>query len=139
MKTTLLILSVVLVAFIVLNLKKTQELGNLVLDSSYDTPNALTPAKIKHSERPIIINFTTEWCSDSRNLKSNLKQVLKQSELGLDVVHLDPEERMNRDLVAKYNIRQVPTLLFVKNGQLQDSFTGPLDLKTLETKVKSLL
>lgn len=116
-----------------------QDVGTLVLDYSYNESDRITLSKIENSEQPIIVNFTTDWCRDSQTLKENFRLLNQSSFEELNVIHINPEERINRDLVAKYNIRAVPTVLFVKHGELKDSFTGPLDLQTLKERINTFL
>jgi thioredoxin 1 len=45
----------------------------------------------------------------------------------------------NNDVVLKYAIRNIPTLLFFKNGELVDKFVGSAQRSIYESKIEALL
>ena len=49
----------------------------------------------------------------------------------------DVEE--NDDVAMEYGVRNIPTILFFKNGELVDRFVGAANKATLDAKFKALL
>ncbi|KAA6315509.1 Thioredoxin-1 [termite gut metagenome] len=45
----------------------------------------------------------------------------------------------NNTLTTKYGIRNIPTLLFIKNGEIRDKQVGATDKSTLEKKIEALI
>jgi thioredoxin 1 len=45
----------------------------------------------------------------------------------------------NDDLTGKFGIRNIPTVLFIKNGEVMDKSVGAVTKAQLEEKVKALL
>ncbi|MBR2638382.1 MAG: thioredoxin [Bacteroidaceae bacterium] len=74
------------------------------------------------SELPIVIDFSATWCGPCRQLAPVIEELAKEYEGRIAVGKCDIEEAV--DLTDEYNIRNVPTVLFIKNGQVVSKFVG---------------
>lgn len=59
----------------------------------------------------VIYKFSASWCNPCKQLS----KTLEGEDLGCDLIEIDIDQ--NRELCEKYNIRGVPTLVYVGNGQ----------------------
>lgn len=80
----------------------------LVIDKSFD--------------QPVLVDFWAEWCAPCKVLMPLLAQITEsyQGELLLVKVDCDAEQ----DIVARFGIRSLPTVVLFKDGQPIDGFTG---------------
>lgn len=72
--------------------------------------------------KPVLVDFWAEWCAPCKVLMPLLKKIAEeyQGELMLAKVDCDIEQ----DIVARFGIRSLPTVVLFKDGQPVDGFTG---------------
>lgn len=66
-----------------------------------------------------VLKFSAAWCGPCRVLSETLKDVD-----GIDTIDIDQE----MDMADKYNIKGVPTLLFLKDGEEVERLSGAISL-----------
>lgn len=75
-----------------------------------------------HHKQLVILDFYTEWCKPCQLLAPKLKHFSET--YNVVVVKANAEDEDLEQLVAKYNVRAFPTLLFIKEGKIVDNFAG---------------
>ncbi|RMV67417.1 Thioredoxin, partial [Pseudomonas coronafaciens pv. atropurpurea] len=76
----------------------------------------------KSFDQPVLVDFWAEWCAPCKVLMPLLQQITEsyQGELLLAKVNCDAEP----DVVARFGIRSLPTVVLFKDGQPVDGFAG---------------
>lgn len=69
-----------------------------------------------------VLMFTADWCSSCVKLKQNFYDEVKK--LGVKYEVVDVESDLGVELSTKYTVRNVPTLLFMRNGEVVGRETG---------------
>ena len=93
--------------------------------------------ELLNGDKPVVVDFWAEWCGPCKMIApivDELAEIYKDQVL-IGKVNIDE----NEDLPAEYGIRNIPTLLFFKNGELVDKHIGAATQTTLENKIKVLL
>ena len=100
----------------------------------------ITDANISELEAtglPIVIDFSATWCGPARKLLLSLKNLLQNMKGRVIIGKCDVDD--NDELTSKYGIRNVPTVLFIKDGNVIDKNVGAAPKSDFVEKVEALL
>jgi len=87
----------------------------------------------KVSDKNSIVKFYATWCSNCKVQAKNLAQ-LNQKELGVSIYEVNIEKEM--ELAQAYNIRVVPTTLYIKNGKVISTDLGVKSVGEIKNSIK---
>jgi len=80
-----------------------------------------------------IIDFWAEWCGPCRLIGPIVEQIGEEYAGKVKVGKLDVDS--NPEVSMKYGIRSIPTILFLKNGEIVDKHVGTTTKAKLEEKI----
>ncbi|MCJ7446865.1 MAG: thioredoxin [Bacteroidales bacterium] len=89
------------------------------------------------SEKPVIVDFWAEWCGPCRMIAPIIEEISKEYSGKAVVVKCDVDN--SPQVAAKYGIRNIPTVLFFKNGKLADKQVGAVPKNNFLNKLNALL
>ena len=90
-----------------------------------------------NSGKPVVIDFWAEWCGPCRMVGPSIEELSKEYDGQVQIGKLNVDD--NVDTPNEYGICNIPTILFIKNGQIVDKQIGAAPKAVLEAKVKALL
>ena len=88
-------------------------------------------------DKPLVIDFGAEWCAPCRTLAPIIEELAEEYKDRIDVGTCDVED--NNALATRYTIRNVPTLLCVRGGEIVERHVGMASAETLRSKFEALL
>lgn len=92
---------------------------------------------VLNAGKPAVVDFWAEWCGPCRMLTPIVKELSTEFEGTVVVGKVDVDS--NPGISAKYGIRNIPTLLFFKDGQVVDKQVGVVPKGALVNKINALL
>ena len=84
------------------------------------------------STDPVLVDFSAVWCSPCKMLDPVVKQLAGDWDGKVKVVKIDADA--NPNIVMKYGVMGIPTLLFFKGGEIQERVTGFMPKEKLVAK-----
>ena len=99
-------------------------------DSNYD--------ELLAQGKPMVLDFWATWCGPCRKVGPTIQELANEYEGQAIIGKVNIEEDAD-DLVAEFGIRNVPTILFIKDGEVVDKVVGAAPKSTLEEILKAIL
>ncbi len=90
-----------------------------------------------NSGKLVVIDFWAPWCGPCRSIAPMIEELAKEYEGKAVVGKLNVDD--NSETCEKFGIRNIPTILFVKNGNVVDKQVGAVPKNTLTAKIESLI
>ena len=90
-----------------------------------------------NSGKPVVIDFWAEWCGPCRMVGPVVEELAKEYDGKVLIGKMNVDD--NVDTPLEYGIRNIPTILFFKDGQLVDKQIGATQKAVLTAKVQALL
>ncbi|MGH7419100.1 MAG: thioredoxin [Candidatus Rokuibacteriota bacterium] len=95
-------------------------------EKSYD--EALAAA-----EGVLMVDFWAEWCGPCRAVSPVLEDLARASNGAVTLAKVNVDE--NPGLAARYGVRSIPTILFVKDGKVRDQLIGAVPKPQIQKKL----
>ena len=89
------------------------------------------------SDKPVIVDFWAVWCGPCRIVGPIVQEIGEEYADKAVVGKLDVDH--NPEAAKKYGIRNIPTILFFKNGEVVDKQVGAVPKQVLVQKLEALL
>ena len=94
-------------------------------------------SELLQDKKLVIVDFWATWCGPCRMLSPILDQIEEEMPDQITVVKVNVDDA--DEIAAQYRIMSIPTLLFVKNGEIVDKTVGAMPKPALLEKIKANL
>jgi len=92
---------------------------------------------VLQSDKPVVVDFWAEWCAPCRMIASFMEEISKEYEDRALVAKCDVDD--SPGVAAKFGIRNIPTVMFFKDGEVADKQVGAVPKANFVTKLEALL
>lgn|SRR5574344_1142702 len=113
-----------------------------VLDKTNSDKTAFEAQALQNSGKPVVIKFASPMCLDCKKLESVINDVMPKyaDKITLQKINAQDNSPITTDLIKKYNVTLVPTMVFLKkNGSVYKRTEGYMTNSEFEKILKGLL
>jgi thioredoxin len=98
-------------------------------ESTFDT-------EVKKHQEVLMVDFWAEWCAPCRAIAPTLEEISRESAGKVSLAKVNVDD--NPKLAARYQIRSIPTILFMKGGAVVDQVIGAVPKAQLKKKLDAI-
>jgi thioredoxin 1 len=92
---------------------------------------------VTNSDKPVVVDFWAAWCGPCRMVGPLIDEMHSEYEGKAVIGKVDVDQ--NPNIAGQFGVRSIPTILFIKNGEVVDKVVGAVPKATLTEKLNNIL
>lgn len=92
--------------------------------------------EVLEAGQPVLVDFWATWCAPCRQIAPIIEELAEDFDGRAKVGKLDVDN--NPQVAQQYGVRSIPTLLFFKNGEVEDQLIGAMAKRELSKRLEAL-
>ncbi|MBD3637453.1 MAG: thioredoxin [Crocinitomicaceae bacterium] len=101
-----------------------------VTDANYDEI-------VGNADKPVVLDFWAAWCGPCRMIGPLIEEMHSEYEGKAIIGKVDVDN--NQGIAQRFGIRNIPTVAFIKNGEVVDKSVGAVPKSQLTSKLDAIL
>ena len=93
--------------------------------------------EVEKSTLPVVVDFYATWCGPCKRLAPRLDKLAEEFSGKIKFVKVNVDEA--QELAGRFRVEEIPTLLFLKKGKVEDRVTGLQPVDELKSHLSGLL
>jgi thioredoxin 1 len=93
--------------------------------------------KVIRSDKLAVVDFSAAWCGPCRMVAPIIHELASEYESRIVVGEVNVDE--NPQITARFKVRNIPTVLFIKNGEVVDKQVGAVPKSSYKTKLEAFI
>jgi thioredoxin 1 len=94
--------------------------------------------KVLKSSLPVLVDFFATWCGPCKMVAPFVEEIAVENEGRANVYKLDVDDKTTDNILEKYGIKSVPTLIFFKNGEQKEKIERAVPKEVMQEKLNTL-
>ena len=87
-------------------------------------------SEVLKSEKTVLIDFYADWCGPCKLMSPVIDEIAEEMKETVKVGKINVDE--NQDLAMEYGVMSIPTIVVLKNGEVQKTFVGVTDKEEIK-------
>lgn len=91
------------------------------------------------SDKVILLDIYAEWCGPCKSMNPVLDEIEEKHNGDVEVYKMDADNDAISSVLQAFNVRSIPTFVFIKNGEVKATAIGANTISAMEDKLKNIL
>lgn len=90
-------------------------------------------SEVLKSDKKVLIDFYADWCGPCKMMSPVIDEIAEEMKETIKVGKINVDE--NQDLAMEYSVMSIPTIVILKNGEVQKTFVGVTDKEEIKQAI----